>query len=224
MIATSEPMSDTQKPADTDIKSETNAPEDTEHKGGINILILLPLVIFVGVALLFAYQMKFGNNPNEVPSVLINKPAPEFDLAALDAEFGIKTPDGDVMPGFKTADFRGKVSVVNVWASWCPTCRDEHPILLNMTKDNRFELIGLAYKDEPANSARFLRNHGNPFDSVGMDLNGRVGIDWGVYGAPETFIVDRNGTIRHKHIGALTERSMVESFMPTLEKILAEKS
>ncbi len=213
-------MSD--KPETLEQDGATAEPE-AEKKGGINLLILLPLSIFVGMAGLFAYQMKFGNNPNEVPSVLINKPAPSFDLPALDAKFGIRRPDDGLLPGFKTADLKGKVSVVNVWASWCPTCRDEHPILLDMTKDKRFELVGLAYKDEPANSARFLRNHGNPFDSVGMDLSGRTGIDWGVYGAPETFIVDRTGTIRHKHIGALTPRSMVESFMPKLEQILAEK-
>lgn len=197
--------------------------QETGKKGGINLLILLPLIIFVGMAGLFAYQMKFGSNPNLVPSVLINKPAPSFDLPALDAKFGIVRPDQGVLPGFKTADLMGKVSVVNVWASWCPTCRDEHPILLDLTQDTRFELVGLAYKDEPANSARFLSNHGNPFDSVGMDISGRTGIDWGVYGAPETFIVDRKGVIRHKHIGALTPRSLVESFMPKLEAILAEQ-
>ncbi|WP_114008293.1 DsbE family thiol:disulfide interchange protein [Cohaesibacter intestini] len=196
---------------------------DPDKKGGINLLILLPLIIFVGMAGLFAYQMKFGNNPNEVPSVLINKPAPDFDLPALDAKFGIVRPDQGELPGFKTADLLGKVSVVNVWASWCPTCRDEHPILLDLTQDPRFELVGLAYKDEPANSARFLSNHGNPFDAVGMDLSGRTGIDWGVYGAPETFIVDTKGVIRHKHIGALTPRSVAESFMPKLEAILAEQ-
>ena len=155
--------------------------ETASGKRRFNIFILLPLVIFVGLAGLFSYQMKFGRNPNEVPSVLINKPAPEFDLPALDASFGIRRPDGGIVPGFKTEDFRQKVAVVNVWASWCPTCRDEHPLLLDLTNDNRFDLIGLAYKDEPANSAHFLKNHGNPFDKIGMDVSGRVGIDWGVY-------------------------------------------
>ncbi len=196
--------------------------EAASGKRRFNIFILLPLVIFFGMAGLFSYQMKFGRNPNEVPSVLINKPAPEFDLPALDASFGIRRPDGGIIPGFKTEDFRQKVAVVNVWASWCPTCRDEHPLLLDLTNDNRFDLIGLAYKDEPANSAHFLKNHGNPFDKIGMDVSGRVGIDWGVYGAPETFIVDTRGIIRYKHIGALTKRSLAESFMPKLEAILAE--
>ena len=198
-----------------------NAVSDEKKKGGPSVLILLPLIIFMAMAGLFLWQMASGKDPNQIPSVLINKPAPEFDLAPLNASYGIRTPEGGEMPGFKTADFEGKISVVNVWASWCPTCRDEHPILLDMTKDKRFELVGLAYKDDPANSARFLRNHGNPFDAVGMDISGRVGIDWGVYGAPETFIVDQTGTIRYKHIGALTPRSMVESFMPKLEEILA---
>jgi cytochrome c biogenesis protein CcmG/thiol:disulfide interchange protein DsbE len=203
-------------------KTTTSDGEAAPRKRRFNIFILMPLVIFAGMAGLFSYQMKFGRNPNEVPSVLINKPAPEFDLPALDAGFGIRRPDGGIIPGFKTEDFRQKVAVVNVWASWCPTCRDEHPLLIDLTNDNRFDLIGLAYKDEPANSARFLKNHGNPFDKIGMDISGRVGIDWGVYGAPETFIVDTKGIIRYKHIGALTKRSLAENFMPKLEEILAE--
>ncbi|WP_373236786.1 DsbE family thiol:disulfide interchange protein [Cohaesibacter celericrescens] len=215
-------MSETKKSSESSEPSSQNTDQSDTKKGGFNVFILLPLVIFMGLASLFLWQMANGADPNQIPSVLINKPAPQFDLPALDASFGIKRPDGGSMPGFKTADFVGKVSVVNVWASWCPTCRDEHPMLLNMTQDDRFELIGLAYKDEPANSARFLSNHGNPFDSVGMDISGRVGIDWGVYGAPETFIVDKTGTIRYKHIGALTPRSLAASFMPKLEEILAE--
>ena len=195
--------------------------EDSK-KSGINLLILLPLIIFVGLSGLFLWQMAAGEDPNKIPSVLINKPAPEFDLPALDASFGITRPDGHIMPGFKTADLKGKVSVINVWASWCPTCRDEHPLLLDLTRDTRFDLIGLAYKDEPKNTARFLKNYSNPFDIVGMDLSGRTGIDWGVYGAPETFIVDRTGTIRYKHIGALTPRSLTEDFMPRLNEIIAE--
>ena len=206
--------------------SEATNPSDLPEEGkkkGPGILILMPLVIFLSLAGLFLWQMASGNDPNQIPSVLINKPAPEFDLPALNADYGFKGDNGEPLPGFKTADFKGKISVVNVWASWCPTCRDEHPILLDMTKDKRFELVGLAYKDDPANSARFLKNHGNPFDAVGMDISGRVGIDWGVYGAPETFIVDSTGTIRYKHIGALTPRSMMETFMPKLEEIIAEK-
>ena len=200
----------------------TDGSGDTEPKRRFNLLILLPLLIFLGLAGLFLYQMTSGKNPNVIPSVLINKPAPEFDLPALDPSFGITRPDGGVLPGFKTADFNGKVTLVNVWASWCPTCRDEHPLLLQLTKDDRFTLMGLAYKDEPANSARFLETHDNPFDAVAMDVSGRVGIDWGVYGAPETFIVDRTGTIRYKHIGALTPRSIAADLMPRLDKILAE--
>lgn len=196
--------------------------DENDKKRGFNPLILLPLIIFLGMAGLFWFQMSSGKDPNQIPSVLIDRPAPQFDLPPLDADFGIKRPDGKRLPGFKTEDFKGQVSVVNVWASWCPTCRDEHPLLLDLTADNRFVLMGLAYKDEPANSARFLKNHGNPFDVVGMDISGRVGIDWGVYGAPETFIVDNTGTIRYKHIGALTARSLSEDFMPKLEEILAE--
>ena len=196
--------------------------EEAPEKGRLNILILLPLVIFSALAGLFLLQMAKGTDPSRIPSALINKPAPSFDLPPLDASFGF-TVKGQPMPGFSSTDLKGQISVINVWASWCPTCRDEHPLLLELNKDNRFELLGLAYKDEPANTARFLKNHGNPFDAVGMDVSGRVGIDWGVYGAPETFIVDRKGIIRHKHIGALTPRSLAEDFMPKLEALLAEK-
>lgn len=190
-------------------------------KGGINLLILLPLIIFGAMAVLFLLQMAKGTDPSKIPSVLINKPAPDFDLPPINAQYGFVV-EGSPMKGFGSADLKGKVSVVNIWASWCPTCRDEHPLLLEMNKDNRYQLLGLAYKDEEANAARFLKNHGNAFDRVGLDLSGRVGIDWGVYGAPETFIVDKTGTIRHKHIGALTPKSLMESFIPKLEEILAE--
>lgn len=196
-----------------------NLAEEAPKKSGPNILILLPLIIFLALSGLFLLQMAKGGDPSKIPSVLINKPAPEFDLPALD----IFMVNGAPLPGFKTADLKGNVSVVNIWASWCPTCRDEHPLLTELNKDNRFKLIGLAYKDEPANSARFLKNHGNAFDAIGMDEDGRVGIDWGVYGAPETFIVDRKGVIRYKHIGALTPTSLRDSLMPELEKILAEQ-
>lgn len=216
-------MSDTPNPSAPSSELHETGQEETEKKSRFNVLILLPLVVFLALALLFMWQMASGTNPNIVPSVLINKPAPQFDLEPLDASFGIRTPEGGTIPGFDTESFKGNVSVVNVWASWCPTCRDEHPLLLQMTKDNRFDLIGLAYKDEPANSARFLKNHGNPFDKVGMDISGRVGIDWGVYGAPETFIVDRTGTIRYKHIGALTPESLKSTFLPKLEEIIASK-
>lgn len=204
------------------MSTEPATPEATEgkKKGGINLLIILPLVIFLGLATLFLLQMAKGGDPSQIPSVLINKPAPEFDLPALE---GFEA-NGAPMPGFKTSDLMGQVTLVNIWGSWCPACRDEHPMLLEMNKDNRYRLVGIAYKDEPQNAARFLNNHGNAFDAVGLDLSGRTGIDWGVYGAPETFIVDRKGVIRYKHIGPLTPTNLRDSFMPVLEKILAEKS
>lgn len=210
-------MSENTNPSIDDAVNE----DGTEKKGGINLLILLPLIIFGAMAVLFLLQMAKGTDPSKIPSVLINKPAPDFDLPPLNAQYGFVV-EGAPMKGFSSADLKGKVSVVNIWASWCPTCRDEHPLLLEMNKDNRYQLLGLAYKDEEANAARFLKNHGNAFDRVGLDLSGRVGIDWGVYGAPETFIVDKTGTIRHKHIGALTPKSLMESFLPKLEQILAE--
>ena len=110
------------------------------------------------------------------------------------------------------------MTLVNVWASWCVPCRDEHPLLTELAKDGRFRLFGINYKDAEDNARRFLGRYGNPFDAVGVDANGRVGIDWGVYGVPETFVVDDAGRIVYKHVGPLTLQSISERLMPEIEK------
>ena len=171
-------------------------------------LMLIPVVVFAALAALFWKGL--SGEPSKIPSALINKPVPEFTLAAV--------PGLDV-PGIATSGLRaGKVSVVNVWASWCARCRDEHPLLSDLAKRGDITLIGINYKDEPENAVRFLRTLGQPFAAVGMDGNGRAAVDWGVYGVPETFIVDGEGFIRYKHIGPLTPESIAGQFSAEIEK------
>ncbi len=142
---------------------------------------------------------------------------PAFDLPPLE---GLRRAGGPV-PGFASADLEdGNVTVVNVWASWCVPCREEHPVLEELAKDDRFRLYGMNYKDKTENARRFLGTHGNPFDAVGVDANGRTGIDWGVYGVPETFVVNGKGRITYKHVGPLTPESVQQKLMPEIEKAM----
>lgn len=179
------------------------------------LLVLLPLALFLGLAALFLIQLVSDRDTAEIPSALIGRSAPETDLPPL---------DGISLPGLATRDFAGKVTVVNVWASWCGPCRDEHPFLLELSKDERVALVGLNYKDAPDNALRFLGNFGNPYKAIGVDEGGRAAIDWGVYGVPETFVVGRDGAILFKHVGPLTEQSLARTLMPEIEKALAAPS
>ncbi len=125
------------------------------------------------------------------------------------------------MPGLNSSDFLGKVTLVNVWGSWCVPCRQEHPLLLELSKDNRFTLAGLNYKDRPENARRFLGELGNPFHAIGVDDAGRTAIDWGVYGVPETFLVGQDGKILYKHVGPLTPEAIARELMPQIEAAAA---
>ncbi len=164
------------------------------------LIFILPGLVFLGLAVLFAVQLFSGRNPAELPSVLINKPVPTFSLAPLEG----LVANGQPVPGFSNEDLKGRVTVVNVWASWCGPCRQEHPLLVDLAKDPSIRVVGINQRDNPDNARRFLGALGNPYNAVGVDPNGRASIDWGVYGVPETFIVGPDGTIRHKHIGPLT--------------------
>lgn len=176
-----------------------------------NIFTLLPLLIFVGMGLVL-FKGLYGD-PSRLPSTLIGKQAPAFDLPPI---------LGAGIPGLKTADLaQGKVTVVNVWASWCIPCRDEVPLLMELSKRTDITLAGINNKDEAANATRFMATLGNPFTLIGADVSGRAAIDWGVYGVPETFIVDGKGVIRHKHIGPLTPMDMNGEFMKEIEKAKA---
>lgn len=190
---------------------------ETPQKRRIPVLVLLPVVIFAALAALFLFQLTMGEDPHTIPSALIGKKAPETDLPPV---AGLMD-NGAPVPGVSTADLMGKVSVVNVFASWCVPCRQEHPILEELATVDGIQLIGINYKDKPENARRFLGSLGNPYARVGADEKGRVSIDWGVYGVPETYIVDPEGTIRYKFIGPLSPESYVNTFLPELEKVKA---
>ena len=158
-----------------------------------NIGRLLPIILFLGIAASLCYGLQ--HDPKFIPSVLVGKSAPAFDLPAIE---NLNTP------GLSRADLdSGSVTVVNIWASWCVPCRQEHPLLMALSTNPSFRLVGINNKDKPVDARNFLGTYGNPFSAIGSDLNGRTTIDWGTYGVPETFIVDGNGIIRFKVIGGL---------------------
>jgi cytochrome c biogenesis protein CcmG, thiol:disulfide interchange protein DsbE len=158
----------------------------------------LPLLAFGLLAAIFWFRLGDGD-PSKIPSALIGRPAPPTALPALQGLLD----NGAQIPGLDPAMFKGKVSIVNVWASWCVPCHDEAPLLTELAKDKRLQMVGIDYKDTPENARRFLGRYGNPFGIVGVDGNGRAAIEWGVYGVPETFIVGRNGTIVYKMVGPI---------------------
>jgi cytochrome c biogenesis protein CcmG/thiol:disulfide interchange protein DsbE len=162
-------------------------------------LMALPLLVFAALAVLFWFRLGSGD-PSTIPSALIGRPAP---LTALPPLQGLVN-NGAEVPGLDPAVFKDKVSVVNVWASWCVPCHGEAPLLTELAKDKRLQLVGINYKDAPENARRFLGHYGNPFGIVGVDGNGRASIEWGVYGVPETFVVGRDGTIVYKLVGPIT--------------------
>lgn len=180
-------------------------------------LVALPLIGFGVVAALFLLRL-YGGDPSKIPSALIGRQAPQTALPALEG----LTRDGAAVPGLDPAAFKGKVSVVNVWASWCVPCHDEAPLLIKLGQDKRLQLVGINYKDTPDNARRFLGRYGNPFGIVGIDGNGRAAIEWGVYGVPETFIVGREGTIVYKMVGPVTPENIDSVLKTEIEKALAE--
>ncbi|TPJ22580.1 DsbE family thiol:disulfide interchange protein [Mesorhizobium sp. B2-7-2] len=176
------------------------------------LFVLLPLLVFLGLAGLFLSQLLSGRDVSEIPSALIGLPAPPTSLPPL---------EGTSLPGLESKDFAGKVTLVNVFASWCAPCREEHPVLLGLSQDKRFTLAALNYKDQPENARRFLGELGNPYQAIGADPAGRAAIDWGVYGVPETFVIGKDGKIAYKHVGPLTPDSVRALLLPQIEKALA---
>ncbi|TPI12606.1 DsbE family thiol:disulfide interchange protein [Mesorhizobium sp. B4-1-1] len=187
------------------IETETPAPRR-------RLFVLLPLLVFLGLAGLFLSQLLSGRDASEIPSALIGLPAPQTSLPPL---------EGISLPGLDTKSFTGKVTLVNVFASWCAPCREEHPVLLGLSQDKRFTLAALNYKDQPENARRFLGDLGNPYQAIGVDPAGRAAIDWGVYGVPETFVIGKDGRIAYKHVGPLTPESVRALLLPQIEKALA---
>ena len=168
---------------------------------------LLPLAVF-GVIVAFL-AAGLNHDPREVPSPLIGKPAPAFQLVQLQA------PDKKL----GTTDLRGQVWLLNVWASWCVSCRVEHPLLLELAKSQVVPVVGLDYKDAPADGRKWLASNGDPYSVSIVDLDGRVGIDWGVYGVPETFVVDKQGIIRYKQIGPITTEALNDKILPLVREL-----
>ncbi|MCX7303028.1 MAG: DsbE family thiol:disulfide interchange protein [Hyphomicrobiales bacterium] len=184
--------------------------EATQHRSR-RLMVFVPLLLFLVLAALFLSQLLSGRDSAEIPSALIGQPAPKTNLAPL---------EGMALPGLDSRTFAGNVTLVNVWASWCAPCREEHPVLLQLSRDKRFAIAGMNYKDTPENAQRFLSGLGNPYSTVGVDGSGRAAIEWGVYGVPETFLVGKDGKIRFKHVGPLTEQAVATSLMPEIEKAL----
>jgi cytochrome c biogenesis protein CcmG/thiol:disulfide interchange protein DsbE len=175
----------------------------------------LPAVAFLALAALFYGRLHAGD-PSAIPSALIGKPAPQFDLPAL---AGVEAAGGGTVPGLATADLKdGQPTLVNIFASWCAPCREENPVLLRLGAMPGVRLVGIDYKDEPGNAVRFLNGLGNPYRRIGVDRSGTTGIDWGVYGVPETFVVDGTGRITFKHVGPLTPEAVTAELLPQLAK------
>lgn len=178
-------------------------------------LTLIPLLVFAGLAALFLLRLGAGD-PSRIPSALLGRPAPATTLPGIEG----LTENGKPVPGLTPETLRGKVSVVNVWASWCVPCHDEAPLLHALSSDKRFQIVGINYKDATENARRFLGRYGNPFSAVGADANGRASIEWGVYGVPETFIVGRDGRIAYKLIGPITPANYETVLKAEIEKAL----
>lgn len=178
------------------------------------LIAFLPLIIFGVLASIFLIRL-FSGDPARLPSALLGKPVPAFALLPL---------DGVPQPGFSNADLaKGQVTLVNVFASWCAPCRDEHPFLMELAKDPRIAIFGINQKDVPENARRFLGRLGNPYRAIGVDSNGRISIEWGVYGVPETFLVSGDGRILYKKVGPISETSLRHEILPQIEKALAAK-
>uniref|UniRef100_UPI003137C852 DsbE family thiol:disulfide interchange protein n=1 Tax=Rhizobium fredii TaxID=380 RepID=UPI003137C852 len=171
------------------------------------LLMALPAVGFAGLAAVFAWGI--SRDPNQLPSALIGKEVPRFDLPPVEGG----------TPGLASKDLYGEVSLVNVFASWCVACRVEHPLFMNLARDKSVPIHGLNYKDRPQDAAQWLNTLGDPYTRTGADRDGRVAIDWGVYGVPETFVVGADGRIAHKHMGPLTEQALRETILPLVERL-----
>jgi cytochrome c biogenesis protein CcmG/thiol:disulfide interchange protein DsbE len=175
------------------------------------LLYLVPAIIFGVVAGYFLWGLDPGRDPRAIPSVMIDKPVPEFDLEPIAGMEG---------PGLAAADLRnGKVALVNFFASWCLPCRAEHPFLIELVTRDNVRLVGINYKNEPERARAWLAELGNPYAQIGADTTGRVGIEWGVYGLPETFVVDKGGRIRYRHVGPLDARALKQTIRPLLREL-----
>ena len=191
------------------------SPAEAPGRRPSSLLVIVPLLAFAGVAAVLYGRLGAGD-ASRLPSALIGKPVPDFSIPLLSPGGGAAT--------LTSADFRrGRPTIVNVFASWCVPCHEEHPVLMRLARDPALarlgvRLLGLAYKNQPAKTTGFLAGEGDPYAAVGVDGSGRVGIDWGVYGVPETFIVRGDGTIAYKFVGVLTDEAVATNILPELAK------
>lgn len=178
----------------------------------MNWRLFIPLGVFLVMAGFLARGLML--DPSRIPSPLVGKDAPAFRIQQLNAG-GAE---------FNTADMRGQVWMLNIWASWCVSCLDEHPLFLSLSNEGLLPIVGLNYKDKPEEAVVWLGQHGNPYSVIAHDNDGRVGLDWGVYGVPETFVIDRSGIIRYKHIGPVDSKALEEKIRPLIAELQAEKA
>jgi cytochrome c biogenesis protein CcmG/thiol:disulfide interchange protein DsbE len=171
-------------------------------------LFLLPVALFVAIAVYFLLALNPNRDPTLVPSALIDKPAPQFQLAGLEGGAGL------ALSGLK-----GQVAIVNFFASWCEPCRDEHALLMGLEKQAGVPVYGIAYKDKQPDTERFLKQLGDPYHAIGVDENGRTAIDFGVYGVPETYVIDKEGRIRKRFVGPLSERQVTRELLPLVQQL-----
>ena len=173
--------------------------------------VALPVALFATIAILFAVSLKSGGDPSRLPSVFIGKSSPAYRFAPVD---GL----GDTATGFDQSTFaKGGVTLLNFWASWCAPCVDENALLVEFAKRGGFSIVGVNVKDAPAAARQFLNRYGNPFSLIGADANGRGSIEWGVYGTPESFILNGRGQIVYKHIGPITQADLESKILPAIE-------
>lgn len=172
------------------------------------VLYVLPLAGFIVLAAYFYHSLATDYNPELLPSALINKPAPQFQLAGLDGAAPLTNHD-----------FANEVVFVNFFASWCAPCRAESPILMDLARRKGIQLYGIDYKDNPADAIKYLQEFGDPYRRIGVDVTGRTAINFGVYGVPETYAIDRNGHIRWRFVGPLTEQAVQQQLLPLLKKL-----
>ena len=172
------------------------------------LLFLLPVALFVAIAVYFLLALNPNRDPTRVPSALIDQPAPAFQLAGLDGGQGLAL-----------SALKGQVAVVNFFASWCEPCRDEHALLMGLEKQIGVPVYGIAYKDKQPDTERFLKQLGDPYHAIGVDENGRTAIDFGVYGVPETYVIDREGRIRYRQVGPITQEDYERKILPLLKQL-----
>ncbi len=197
----------------------STTPETNSAKRGFGryAVALIPLVVFAGIAATAAKMLYdqdvHGKNISEIPSALIGTKAPALNLAPL---------EGANLPALTDSAIKGKLTLVNVFASWCIPCRDEHPILMQLAKDSQLNVVAINYKDKNDNALRFLGELGNPFTAIGVDPKGQAAIDWGVYGIPESYLVAPDGTILYKRVGPFDDVSLREGLFPAVETALGK--